>query len=154
MTAVHLDIDVPPALVVDVLEPGAQSRDGAIAAVIGQALQLDTEGLESYFFADWDAALVDLLVVAAAAEYCDFVQRRPQYSWTRRFDLRVSVHDPARWSDPGLKAALEDALSFLTGDVWRFSFVARTKAVPRTQTTLDLAADVKTIMPYSDGLDS
>jgi hypothetical protein len=153
MNAIAFDIDMP-TLVVDALEPGTALRGGAVGAPIGQVLQLDTQGLESYFFADWNPALVDLLVVAAAAEFCDVVKRRPQYNWSRRFDVRIAVHDPALWNRADVRVALEDVLSFLTGDTWHFSFVARQREVPRVQATLDLPSGAKTIMPYSDGLDS
>lgn len=154
MNAMALDIDLP-GLLVDALEPGEAVRSGATAAPIGQALQLDTRGLESYFFAEWNPALVDLLVVAAAAEFCDVARRRPQHDWSRRFDLRVAVHDPKLWNRPDVREALEEALSFLTGDLWRFGFVERQREVPKVaQGTLHLPSGARTIMPYSDGLDS
>lgn len=124
MSAIALDM---PGHCVDALEPGATARSGVVVAPIGQAIQFDTRGLESYFFANWNPVLVDLLVVAAVAELCDVAHRRPQHSWSRRFDVRVAVHDPALWSRPDVCGALEDALSFLTGDVWRFGFVERVR---------------------------
>ncbi len=154
MNTIALNIDIP-SLNVDALEPGVAVRSGAMAAPIGQALQLDTRGLESYFFAAWDPVLVDLLVVAAAAEFCDVARRRPEHSWSRRFDVRVAVHDSDLWNRADVRVALEDALSFLTGDVWRFGFVARQRELAKVaQGTLDLPSGARTIMPYSDGLDS
>ena len=154
MNAISLNIDMP-SLVIDALEPGAPLRDGAVGAPIGQVLQLDTRGLESYFFADWNPVLVDLLVVAAAAEFCDVSRRRPEYTWSRRFDLRIAVHDPALWNRPDVRSALEDALGYLTGDVWAFKFVQRRRDVPRViQGNLRLESGARMIMPYSDGLDS
>lgn len=154
MNAIALDFDMP-SLVLDALEPGTPLRDGAIGAPIGQVLQLETAGLESYFFADWNPVLVDLLVVAAAAEFCDVRRARPEYSWSRRFDVRVAVHDQALWNRPDVRASLEEALGYLTGDVWRFSFVRRRREVPRVaQGRLSLDVGARIIMPYSDGLDS
>lgn len=154
MNAMSLNVDMP-SLMVDALEPGSQLRKGAVGAPIGLVLQLDTRGLESYFFADWNPVLVDLLVVAAAAEFCDVSRRRPEYSWSRRFDLRIAVHDPGFWNRAEVCAALEDALGFLTGDVWRFAFVGRRRDVPRvTQGNLGFESGARVIMPYSDGLDS
>lgn len=143
-----------PVFLVDVLEPQVAGRRGATAAVIGEVIELDTQGLENYFFADWNATLIDLLVVAGAAEFCDAVRRRPLHHWSRHFDLRVAVHDPGLWNGLEVTAALEDALNYLTGDIWRFEFVSRQTAVERRSSTLDLSGGVKTIMPYSDGLDS
>lgn len=154
MNAISLNIDMP-SLTLDALEPGAALRDGAVGAPIGQVLQLDTEGLETYFFADWNPVLVDLLVVAAAAEFCDVSRRRPEFSWSRRFDVRIAVHDPALWNRPDVREALRDALSYLTGDVWTFTFVPRRRDVPRVgQGSLSLQSEWRVIMPYSDGLDS
>ncbi len=154
MNAIALDIDMP-SLVLDALEPGTPLRDGALGAPIGQVLQLETAGLESYFFADWNPVLVDLLVVAAAAEFCDIRRARPEYSWSRRFDVRIAVHDPVLWNRPDVRAPLEEALGYLTGDAWRFSFVQRRREVPRvTQGRLSLDSGARVIMPYSDGLDS
>ncbi len=154
MNAISLNIEMP-SLTLDALEPGAVMRDGAIYATIGEVLQLDTQGLESYFFADWNPALVDLLVIAAAAEFCDVTRRRPEYSWSRRFDVRIAVHDPVLWNRPNVRAALEEALGYLTGDVWVFSFAQRRRDVPRVaQGSLSLESGARVIMPYSDGLDS
>lgn len=130
MNAITLNMDMP-SLVLDALEPGTPLRDGAIGAPIGQVLQLETAGLESYFFADWNPILVDLLVVAAAAEFCDIRRARPEYTWSRRFDVRVAVHDAALWNQPNVRASLEEALRYLTGDVWCFTFVQRRREVPR-----------------------
>ena len=154
MNAISRNTDMP-SLILDALEPGGTLRDGAVGAPIGQILQLDTQGLESYFFADWNPVLIDLLIVAAAAEFCDVSRRRPEYSWSRRFDVRIAVHDPAHWKRPDVREALEEALNYLTGDVWAFSFVQRRRDVPRVaQGILSLEADARVIMPYSDGLDS
>jgi hypothetical protein len=153
MNAIAFGIGMP-ALVVDALEPGATLREGAIGAPIGSVLQLDTQGLESYFFAEWSPVLVDLLVVAAVTEFCDVMRQRPQFSWSRQFDVSVAVHNPALWNRADVRTALQEALSFLTGDVWQFSFVARRCEVPRVQRTFALPSGARTIIPYSDGLDS
>lgn len=142
------------AIVVDALEEGRPSRDGALAAVIGRDLKLSITGLKSYFYADWQPVLVDLLVVAAVAEYCDVVAHRPAWGWARAFDVQVAVHDPARWNAPLVREALQDALGFLTGDRWTFSFTARAAPVPQVRQMLDLGHPAKTIIPYSNGLDS
>jgi hypothetical protein len=142
------------AIVVDAIEDVGQPRDGALTAIIGRDLRLSIAGLKSYFYADWQPVLVDLLVVAAAAEYCDVVAHRPAWGWARAFDVQVAVHDPARWNAPSVRAALQDALGFLTGDKWTFGFVARVKPVEQVRKTLNLGHPAKTIIPYSNGLDS
>jgi len=146
-------VDEP--MFVDVVDHELRVREGAELAALGDAIRLSTEGLETYFFSKWRPELFDLLVVAAAAEYCDAAKARSTVSWSRIFDVRVAVHDVQLWSSPAVKSALEDALTFLTGDTWIFSFVARRQSAESIrQATLELPAGAKIIMPYSDGLDS
>src|SRR5690348_16620344 len=98
---------------VDAIEAGAAARPHARLALIDKELQLSITGLETYFFAQWEPRLYDLLVVAAAFDFCDITTHRPTHRWTRQFDLRVAVHDVSIWSEPDVKGALEDAISFL-----------------------------------------
>ena len=143
------------AFVVDAVELSANVRDGAIAVGLGSTIGLSITGLESYFYTGWHPELVDLLVIAAAAEYCDFRVRRPAWGWARSFDLRVAVHTLDRWEDPTVHDALEEALSFLTGDQWVISFVQRMRDIERVgQSSLGFDVRDRVIMPYSDGVDS
>ncbi len=140
---------------IDAVEMQIEPRAGAIAAIIGQHLKLDLVGLKSYFFARWDVRLFDLLVVAAAVEFCDRVHRRPARGWARAFDVRVSVHEPEEWTKPDVCNGLEETLGFLTGDTWRFSFIARKHTESEApQRSLSLPPGATLIMPYSEGLDS
>lgn len=140
---------------VDVVIRGDQVRREALPAYIDETLKLSTAGLESYFFAQWQPVLIDLLVVAGAIEFCDVVHRRPRHGWSRNFDVSISVHDAHIWNASSVIDALTDAAGFLTGDVWTFRFVKRSKpATPVRQQSLELGALAKVIMPYSDGLDS
>jgi 7-cyano-7-deazaguanine synthase in queuosine biosynthesis len=140
---------------VDAIEPGQPVREGARHAVLGEAISLSIDGLKDFFFADWRSDLVDLLVIAAAVEYCDLSVRRPAWGWARSFNLRIAVHDEKIWNADPVRVALEQALSFLTGDRWALGFVKRlhpvTKVGPRK---LELDTPDRVIMPYSDGLDS
>lgn len=142
-------------LLVDAVEAGVPLRPDAKGAVLGESLRLDTRGLTSFFFANFDRRLFDLLVVAAAVEFCDRCKRRPGWGWSRSFDVRVAVHDPKLWSDPEITALLQETLSFLTGDVWRFRFEDRRGAEPDpNRAHLPLPPYRALIMPYSEGLDS
>jgi 7-cyano-7-deazaguanine synthase in queuosine biosynthesis len=142
-------------LLVDVLESGTRARTNAVAGYLGKHIALSTAALESYFFADWKPKLYDLLVVAAASEFCDQIQRRPGHGWARNFDVRIAVHDAAVWSAPEVCDALIDTLNFLTGDVWRFRFEERrTRESPPKQSMLPLSPRRSIIMPFSEGLDS
>lgn len=142
-------------LLIDAIEADVSPRPGSTPALLGKSLRLDTRGLTSFFFARFDRRLFDLLVVAAAVEFCDRFKRRPALGWSRAFDVRVAVHEPEIWSAPETKAILEETLSFLTGDIWRFCFEARQKSEPAPVTIqLPLPPYRALIMPYSEGLDS
>lgn len=134
---------------------GEAPRNGARLAVLGQTITLSIEGLKDFFFADWRPELIDLLVIAAAVEYCDLSVRRPSWGWARSFDLLVAVHDQEQWGAPRVCQALEEALAFLTGDRWRLSFTKRREAVVKVSPRrFVFDTPDKMIMPYSDGLDS
>jgi 7-cyano-7-deazaguanine synthase in queuosine biosynthesis len=155
MIALAYAADADSPSYIDVVMRGDQVRPGAAPAYIGETLKLSTTGLESYFFAQWQPILFDLLVVAAAIEFCDVVHRRPAHGWSRRFDLCIAVHDAQAWNKSSIIDALSDAAGFLTGDLWSFSFSKRSQpAVPVREQSLQLGASAKVIMPYSDGLDS
>ena len=73
------DIPPLPARRVTVFEADDHVSGGAWPCVLGRHVVFDTEKLESYFLAKWDAAAFDALVVAAAVEFADRMQRRPGY---------------------------------------------------------------------------
>lgn len=143
------------AFFVDAIEHDCEARDGAAVAGLGSAISLSIAGLESYFYTGWRPELADLLVIAAAVEFCDLSVKRPSWGWARAFDLRVAVHQRERWEAPAVSAALEDALSFLTGDQWNISFVPRLRDMDHAgQQSLGFDVRDRVIMPYSDGVDS
>ena len=140
---------------VDAIEVGEAPRAGARVATLGRTITLSIEGLKDFFFADWRRDLIDLLVIAAAVEYCDLSVRRPSWGWARSFDLLVAVHDEEQWSAPPVRDALEEALAFLTGDRWSVSFTKRRDPVVKIKPhRFVFDTPDKVIMPYSDGLDS
>lgn len=140
---------------VDAIEVGEAPRKGARVATLGQTITMSIEGLKDFFFADWRCDLIDLLVIAAAVEYCDLSVRRPSWGWARSFDLLVAVHDEEQWSAPCVRDALEEALTFLTGDRWSVSFIKRRDPVVKIKPhRFVFDTPDKVIMPYSDGLDS
>ncbi len=139
----------------DAVQAENARRPGASSALIDDKLRLSTAGLETYFFSRWEPLLVDLMVVAAAVEYCDVSCRRPSHGWARSFDVRVAVHSPDHWQQDQVREALTDVLGFLTGDLWTFSFEQRRRvAEPVRQQSFELGTSARVIMPYSDGLDS
>lgn len=142
-------------LLVDAMESGATARPGARVALIDRDLRFSIDGLGAYFFSQWESRLYDLMVVAASVEYCDITTHRPAHGWSRRFDLQIAVHEPDIWSAPEVRGTLEDAISFLTGDIWDLHFIARRQAAQKIESSgLSLATSARIIMPFSDGLDS
>lgn len=144
-----------PSLRVDVVEAGGRARRGYRPCEIDGDLTFSTSHLESYCLAQWEPVIFDALVVAAAVEFCDRIQRRQTQHWGRNIELRIPVHDPERWGAPAVSAALKDALDFLTGDCWLLSFAARKSAatVPQ-QITFEMPDDARAVIAFSEGLDS
>ena len=140
---------------VDVIEQSGQARSGCTACEIGGDLAFSTSHLESYCLVQWEPVIFDALVVAAAVEFCDRIQRRQVHHWGRIFELRVPVHDPDRWNEPCVNSALKAALDFLTGDCWQISFAARNAPayVPQ-QFSFEVPGDTRAVIAFSEGLDS
>jgi 7-cyano-7-deazaguanine synthase in queuosine biosynthesis len=144
-----------PHIRVSVLERNQPAALGWVPCVIGENLDFSTARLESYCLASWKPIVFDALVVAAAVEFCDRVQKRPALGWGRRFELTIPVHDRPHWSSPPVIDALTDALEFLTGDCWVIEFTQRRIPVERYgQRHLPIPPGITTIIPFSDGIDS
>lgn len=143
-----------PKFEVVVSETRGRSNAG-IPCVIGEHIQFNEDKLLSYCFAEWKPVVFDMLVVAAAVEFCDRLQRRPTIGWSRDIHLEIPVHEKSLWESDSVKTSLISALGFLTGDRWNISFVSRKAAeASRTQATLALPSGAKAIVPFSDGMDS
>ena len=143
------------AMTVHVAESGTRTPKRSLRCELDRNISFSTRSLESYFFAAWDAAAYDALLVAAAVEFADKAQKRRAHYWPREFHLSVPVHDVARWSGARVHGALLDALNFLTGDRWEIEFYPRRRSahVPQ-QGLLSLDRSVEAVIPYSNGLDS
>lgn len=144
-----------PVIKVDVVETGMVAKNGWLRCEIGQNLQFKTDILESYCFAQWDPIHYDMLLLAAAVEFCDRTQLRPSLGWAREIHFRMPVHDLDRWNKKEVKEALDDVLSMLTGDIWGINFFNRKHKIPSPQQgRFNLPGDVSAVIPYSDGMDS
>jgi hypothetical protein len=140
---------------VRVVEPGCRASEGWTPCEIGTNIEFKAELLATYFFKGWSPLLEDALLVAGAVEFCDMSLQRPSRTWARDIHLRVPVHELARWQDPSVANALHDALNYLTGDRWSFSFIRREdSAFPRGQQHLELDHAAEAVIPFSNGLDS
>ena len=144
-----------PTVHVDVVESDVRPKRGWLGCQISGNVEFNISDLESYCFAAWEPVVYDAMLVAAAVEYADKTQRRPALLWQRDITLRIPVHDVRRWSDSQVTAALCNALVLLTGDRWDVQFYARRQpeTAPR-QSHFALPANVKAVIPFSDGLDS
>ena len=149
------DLFPHPSLNVQVVEPAGSERKGWLRCEIERNIEFDTARLESYCIATWEPVIYDAMLVAAAVEFADKIQRRPQMSWQRDLQLAIPVHDPQHWNSRPVTDALHEVLNFLTGDRWTIEFCNRTKtANTLSQGRFNLPADVDGVIPFSDGLDS
>ncbi|HEY3382626.1 MAG TPA: Qat anti-phage system QueC-like protein QatC [Vicinamibacterales bacterium] len=105
---------------------------------------------------------LDFLVLASAVYALDktIVRATAQDGWTRECSLSMPVSDPGRWN--AALPELTEAITFLTGDRWRFAFaplsgqIAFLRRAPRTrhrQVVIPTAA-LNTVCLFSGGLDS
>lgn len=137
-----------------VLEKRSKIGRDWIPCVIGEHIVFRPEVLRSYCFATWDPIIYDLLLVAAAVNFCDWSFKRSAHCWERAFEVRIPVHEPARWNDAPVLNALHRVLQFLTGDKWLIEFVARKHACePPLEQSLQLS-NGRAVLAFSNGLDS
>ena len=144
----------PPRIRIHVTEPGASIRRGCVRCEIDKNVEFSTTGWK-LTASPSEPNCYDALLVAAAAEFGDRIQRRPSLSWRRDIELMIPVHGPERWREKAVSESLHDALNFLTGDRWQIDFCERVKPLeaPR-QGQFNLPADLAAVIPFSDGLDS
>ncbi len=144
-----------PVLTIHVVEPGVRPGTSALRCKIGENGEFSTVSLESYFFARREPVCLGRL-----ARRCRRRIRRQDETasadlWRRHFQLRIPVHNPRLWNSSKVETSLRDVLEFLTGDEWRFEFVARKKDAERPgQIQLSLDPQVEAVIPFSNGLDS
>lgn len=138
-----------------VLEKPAKLQGGWTGCVIDTHIKVRPQVLRSYLFAPWDPIIYDLSLVAAAINFCDWNCKRPTDIWERKFEVRIPVHDPARWNDAPVRAALHRVLQTLTCDQWNITFVERqSKYSAPSDQALALPSNTKAVTAFSDGLDS
>tara|TARA_R110002049_G_scaffold23545_13_gene83743 strand:+ start:4414 stop:5781 length:1368 start_codon:yes stop_codon:yes gene_type:complete len=142
-------------LKVSVLEASPNGAARPDVLVLGQDIEFSTRDLESYATSNWDPVVFDAMVVAAVVEYCDRSLKRLSGSWAREFSVEVPVHDPDRWNQLEVYEALHDALGFLTGDRWHFTFLQRMTNEPSPrQGYLEFPPKTEATLAFSDGMDS
>ena len=138
-----------------VLEHISDGQNGWTPCVIGEQIVFRPEVLRSYCFAAWDPIIYDLLLVAAAVNFCDWSFKRSAHCWERAFELRIPVHDPARWNDNAVLVPLHRVLRLLTGDRWSITFFKRKQDYePPKEQSLPISQNSRAVIAYSNGLDS
>lgn len=139
---------------VEVIGPDQIGGSDAVECKVGTTIELEPQKLVTYCSGEWKPIIYDALLLCGAVEFCDRRYERPR-GWGRHFSLRVPVHEPARWSDPGVTETLSDALAKLTGDRWDISFTKRRFDDPEiVQAHLHWPKPKSIILPFSDGMDS
>lgn len=108
-SAQHLEVGTKFSLFL----PGAGPGVGRVGWSIPEEVR--RQGIDPDLRA-WDLLALALGVVAAD-QACP--RRTSPDGWTREIDLTVALVEPDVWHDH--LPALEDALSFLTGDIWQVS---------------------------------
>ncbi len=144
-----------PELSVKVLEEGQKNRGNWKPCYIHKNLKFNVNILKKYFFVNWDSKLYDLLLLAAAVEYCDKIRMRHETGWGRKFNLKIPVHTLDVWNQKEILNSLESCLNLLTGDIWNISFYQRKKEEPwGKDKKLSFPPSAHSIIAYSDGMDS
>lgn len=144
-----------PNLKVCVVQKGHKTPKNWVRCVLDEHIKFDTRALESYCFEDWSPIHFDLLIIAAAVEFCDKKRARSSTFWPRFFKLRIPVHEPDHWSSIPVHAALISALGYLTGDHWsiEFSRLAEPIKAPK-EAPLPFPCQDQQVMAFSNGMDS
>ena len=105
---------------------------------------------------------LDLMILASAVYALDktIVRVTAGDGWTREISLSMPVSDPVRWN--AAAPELAEAITFLTGDRWRFAFLPLSRPVVLSRRGLRRAqrqivipvAQLDTVCLFSGGLDS
>jgi 7-cyano-7-deazaguanine synthase in queuosine biosynthesis len=131
--------------------PGADA-----VAVLGRDIRTASERIARYCIMRHEPMYEDLATLVEAMAYLDrqAVRRRSE-GWSRDLTIEVPVYELEMFLKAAVAEALADAAWFLTGDRWRFDFVARKSPPPSRPGALALAgAPIKHVVPFSDGIDS
>jgi 7-cyano-7-deazaguanine synthase in queuosine biosynthesis len=124
---------------------------------LGDHVRVEAEHIQRYCFVEDDLLLDDLASVLSAVRMADRAcNRQHGKGWARALNVEVPVYDLPKWQLVEVMDALTDALRYLTGDKWHFKFMKR-KSQSRGAVqahVVDLPAQERIFMPYSNGLDS
>ena len=130
--------------------------DDADVAVLGRDIRTASERIAAYCVTRHAPIYEDLATLVESMAYWDRrVSRRRASGWSRVLEIEVPVYETGCFAQSSVQAALAEAAWFLTGDQWRFKFVARRGLAPGRQGHLQLPPTaIAHVIPFSDGLDS
>ena len=98
---------------------------------------------------------VDFFLLSSIVYGSDrFIPRRANSvdGWSREILLEIPVYNKTKWTKS--KQAVEDLLSFLTGDYWTISFTKNTFTIPDSPLSPELIRSYEQVNLFSGGLDS
>lgn len=104
-----------------------------------------------------DPIALDLLDLASAAYVTDRQTRRghpDSARWSRNLDFTVAVRRPEVLTDPEVRSAILNLLSWLTDDVWRYKIERLRPEAEDVQLSLPFDAASRDVALFSGGLDS
>lgn len=132
-----------------------EAPDGWDECLFGENLVFNASHLASFFHKQFDDLIFDAFILAAAVEYCDYIQKRHNDCWGRDFYLSVPVETPDHWNSREVYLPLISGLNKLTGDKWCIEFRKRTFAPEQPQQSeLVMIKERQAVIAYSDGMDS
>jgi 7-cyano-7-deazaguanine synthase in queuosine biosynthesis len=143
-----------PMRLLRVAEAAASRADPV--AVLGRDIRTASERIARYCVTHHEPIYEDLATLVEGMAYLDRqVVRRRSEGWARNLVIEIPVYELSQFLKPAIASSLAEAAQFLTGDQWRFDFVARKGPPPLRQGALALPqAPIKDVVPFSDGLDS
>ncbi|MDB5507119.1 MAG: hypothetical protein JWR75_1757 [Devosia sp.] len=148
---------------------GAKPRNATVIelAVSGRSknVKLQVDDIWQPLLGNVPDVLMDLLEVAAYVYCADQRASRGSLNltdygvgWRRSMRFVIAVRQPDIWSDPDVTAALENVLSFLSGEHFEFSFVPTISPVAQSElyfNGIDAAAWAPDeVALFSGGIDS
>lgn len=123
-------------------------------AVLGRDIRTSPETIARYCVTSHEPVYEDLATLVESMAYWDRrIVRKRSEGWTRNLSIQLPVYEVGSFQRA--VEALTEAAWFLTGDQWRFEFVAREGPAPSRQGALAMPqGTTKHVISFSDGLDS
>jgi hypothetical protein len=128
-----------------------------ITLKLGSDVQIKADHIQRYCFSNDTAMLEDIAAVLSAVRIADRIcNRQHGKGWSRDLAVELPVFRIDRWRSLAVVDALTDALQYLTGDRWNFTFAKKRSSASSVGQAhlIELPTQQRVFMPYSNGLDS